>query len=117
MCAERPDVYQHLVEWEDNKWETSKQPIRTRCLGHVTGYQPIRDHYFLIRSNSNCCQVELQNLPSISSTGFTSGVELMVPMDSVSDPPTASVESGVPGIPSPPESDPLFRQKGIRILV
>eukprot|EP00116_Pleurobrachia_bachei_P010405 sb/3470667/ len=22
--------------------ETSKQPIRTRCLGHVTGYQPIR---------------------------------------------------------------------------
>eukprot|EP00116_Pleurobrachia_bachei_P000285 sb/3460547/ len=23
----------------------SKQPIRTRCLGHVTGYQPIRDQY------------------------------------------------------------------------
>eukprot|EP00116_Pleurobrachia_bachei_P002896 sb/3463158/ len=30
--------------------ETSKQPIRTRYLGHVIGYQPIRDHYFLIRS-------------------------------------------------------------------
>eukprot|EP00116_Pleurobrachia_bachei_P015765 sb/3476027/ len=30
--------------------ETSKQPIRTRYLGHVTGYQPIRDQYFLIRS-------------------------------------------------------------------
>eukprot|EP00116_Pleurobrachia_bachei_P016258 sb/3476520/ len=29
--------------------ETSKQPIRTRYLGHVTGYQPIRDRYFLIR--------------------------------------------------------------------
>eukprot|EP00116_Pleurobrachia_bachei_P001262 sb/3461524/ len=29
---------------------TSKQPIRTRYLGHVTGYQPIRDQYFLIRS-------------------------------------------------------------------
>eukprot|EP00116_Pleurobrachia_bachei_P001577 sb/3461839/ len=29
------------------KWETSKQPIRTRYLGHVTGYQPIRDQYFL----------------------------------------------------------------------
>eukprot|EP00116_Pleurobrachia_bachei_P003357 sb/3463619/ len=28
----------------------SKQPIRTRCLGHVTGYQPFRDQYFLIRS-------------------------------------------------------------------
>eukprot|EP00116_Pleurobrachia_bachei_P018171 sb/3478433/ len=27
-----------------------KQPIRTRYLGHVTSYQPIRDQYFLIRS-------------------------------------------------------------------
>ena len=25
-----------------------KQPIRTRYLGHVTGYQPIRDQYFLM---------------------------------------------------------------------
>eukprot|EP00116_Pleurobrachia_bachei_P000749 sb/3461011/ len=30
--------------------KTSKQPIRTRYLGHVTGYYPIRDQYFLIRS-------------------------------------------------------------------
>eukprot|EP00116_Pleurobrachia_bachei_P012590 sb/3472852/ len=30
--------------------ETSKQPIRTRYLGHETGYQPIRDQYFLSRS-------------------------------------------------------------------
>eukprot|EP00116_Pleurobrachia_bachei_P005240 sb/3465502/ len=30
--------------------ETSKQLIRTRYLGHVTGYPPIRDQYFLIRS-------------------------------------------------------------------
>eukprot|EP00116_Pleurobrachia_bachei_P019081 sb/3479343/ len=30
--------------------ETSKQPIRARYLGHVTGYHPIRDQYFLIRS-------------------------------------------------------------------
>ena len=30
--------------------EFCKQPIRTRYLGHVTGYQPIRDQYFLIRS-------------------------------------------------------------------
>ena len=28
----------------------SKQPIRTRYLGHVTDYQPIRDQYSLIRS-------------------------------------------------------------------
>eukprot|EP00116_Pleurobrachia_bachei_P016505 sb/3476767/ len=26
------------------------RPIRTRYLGHVTGYQPIRDQHFLIRS-------------------------------------------------------------------
>eukprot|EP00116_Pleurobrachia_bachei_P015694 sb/3475956/ len=26
------------------------KPIRTHYLGHVTGYQPIRDQYFLIRS-------------------------------------------------------------------
>eukprot|EP00116_Pleurobrachia_bachei_P005154 sb/3465416/ len=30
--------------------ERSKQPIRTRYLGHVTGYQPIRCQCFLIRS-------------------------------------------------------------------
>ena len=30
--------------------EPSKQPIRARYLGHVTGYQPIRDQYFLVRS-------------------------------------------------------------------
>eukprot|EP00116_Pleurobrachia_bachei_P004980 sb/3465242/ len=30
--------------------DTSKQPIGTRYLGHVTGYQPIREQYFLIRS-------------------------------------------------------------------
>ena len=29
---------------------SSKKPIRTRYLGQVTGYQPIRDQYFLIRS-------------------------------------------------------------------
>eukprot|EP00116_Pleurobrachia_bachei_P000647 sb/3460909/ len=32
------------------KNEPSKQPIRTLYLGHVTGFQPIRDQYFLIRS-------------------------------------------------------------------
>eukprot|EP00116_Pleurobrachia_bachei_P017011 sb/3477273/ len=29
--------------------ETSKQPIRSRYIGHVIGYQPIRDQHFLIR--------------------------------------------------------------------
>eukprot|EP00116_Pleurobrachia_bachei_P003253 sb/3463515/ len=37
--------------------DTSKQPIRTRylALGHVTGYQPIRDQYFFIRSVPDNC--------------------------------------------------------------
>eukprot|EP00116_Pleurobrachia_bachei_P008365 sb/3468627/ len=30
--------------------DTSKQPISSRYLGHVTGYQPITDQYFLIWS-------------------------------------------------------------------
>ena len=32
------------------KPDVSKQPIRARYLGHLTGYQPIRDQYFLIWS-------------------------------------------------------------------
>eukprot|EP00116_Pleurobrachia_bachei_P013163 sb/3473425/ len=39
----RMRVVTRIVHWQ-------KQPIRTRYLGHVTGYQPIRDQYFLIRS-------------------------------------------------------------------
>ena len=35
-------------------WPVSEQPIKTRCLDHVTGYQPIRDQYFLIRSVPSC---------------------------------------------------------------
>eukprot|EP00116_Pleurobrachia_bachei_P006988 sb/3467250/ len=35
---------------EQEPTDSSKQPIRTRNLGHVTGYQPIRDQYFLIQS-------------------------------------------------------------------
>ena len=31
----------------------SKQPIRTRYLGHVTGFQPIRDQHLLVRSVPN----------------------------------------------------------------
>ena len=30
--------------------EKLQQPIRTRYLRHVTGYQPVRDQYFLVRS-------------------------------------------------------------------
>ena len=30
--------------------EPSKHPIRTRYLGHVIGYQPIRDQYFPVGS-------------------------------------------------------------------
>ena len=34
--------------------EPAKQPIRARYLGHVTGYQPITDQQFLIRSVPAC---------------------------------------------------------------
>eukprot|EP00116_Pleurobrachia_bachei_P000234 sb/3460496/ len=33
----------------EHEMETSEQPIRTCYLGHVTGYQPIRGKYLLIR--------------------------------------------------------------------
>eukprot|EP00116_Pleurobrachia_bachei_P015446 sb/3475708/ len=39
-----------IVEGHQEPTDTSKQPIRTRHLGHVTGCQLIRDQYFLIRS-------------------------------------------------------------------
>eukprot|EP00116_Pleurobrachia_bachei_P009510 sb/3469772/ len=40
----------NTLQQEPTEIKTSKQPIRTPYLGHVTGYQPIRDQYFLIRS-------------------------------------------------------------------
>eukprot|EP00116_Pleurobrachia_bachei_P006886 sb/3467148/ len=39
-----------ILNYSQEPTETSKQPIKTQCLGHVTGYQPIRGQYFLIRS-------------------------------------------------------------------
>eukprot|EP00116_Pleurobrachia_bachei_P015944 sb/3476206/ len=39
-----------FLEQYQEPTETSKRPIRTRYLGHLTSYQPIRDQYFLIRS-------------------------------------------------------------------
>eukprot|EP00116_Pleurobrachia_bachei_P009009 sb/3469271/ len=45
-----PRALTEKVSWEwclDYKTGTSKQPIRIRYLCHVTGYQPIRDQYFL----------------------------------------------------------------------
>eukprot|EP00116_Pleurobrachia_bachei_P000137 sb/3460399/ len=42
--------------------ETSKQPIRTRCLGHVTGYQPIRDQFFPV---SECITNSHEKSPSM----------------------------------------------------
>eukprot|EP00116_Pleurobrachia_bachei_P013296 sb/3473558/ len=40
----------HITTYNQEPTETCKQRIRTHYLGHVTGYQPIRDQYFLIRS-------------------------------------------------------------------
>ena len=36
--------------WAQQPTVPSKQPIRVCYLGHVTGNQPVRDQYFLIRS-------------------------------------------------------------------
>eukprot|EP00116_Pleurobrachia_bachei_P006184 sb/3466446/ len=44
------DLIPHLdpsIPSKQEPTETSRQPIRTRYLGHVTGYQPIRGQYFL----------------------------------------------------------------------
>ena len=35
-----------VVAEDMKKLQVGTQPIRTRYLGHVTGYQPIRDRYF-----------------------------------------------------------------------
>ena len=37
--------------------ELSKHPIRSRYLDHVTGHQPIREQYFMIRSVPNTHQI------------------------------------------------------------
>eukprot|EP00116_Pleurobrachia_bachei_P006883 sb/3467145/ len=37
--------------------ETSKQPIRTRQLGHVTGYQPIRDQSLVFPDSVGSCLI------------------------------------------------------------
>eukprot|EP00116_Pleurobrachia_bachei_P002445 sb/3462707/ len=63
LCSLTPSIifrYPAIMEPSD----TSKQPIRTRYLGHVTGYQPTRDQYFLIRS------VPAEFLQSSSSSSF-----------------------------------------------
>ena len=44
----REEILENGLEEETTGF--SKQRIRTRYLGHVTGYQPIREQYFLIRS-------------------------------------------------------------------
>ena len=40
----------YAVNFKQEPTDTSKQPIGNRYLSHVTGYQPIRDQYFLVRS-------------------------------------------------------------------
>eukprot|EP00116_Pleurobrachia_bachei_P018827 sb/3479089/ len=42
--------------YREREREGGKQPIRTRYLGHVTGYQPIRDQYF--RDNLICLDLK-----------------------------------------------------------
>eukprot|EP00116_Pleurobrachia_bachei_P006928 sb/3467190/ len=57
-------------------WLCSEQPIRSRYLGHVTIYQPIRDQYFLMyvvdsaEQKHQCGTVQL-NLDDVSAEGQT----------------------------------------------
>eukprot|EP00116_Pleurobrachia_bachei_P004131 sb/3464393/ len=39
------NFYRASIPLRQEPTDTSKQPIRTRYLGHVTGYQPIRDEF------------------------------------------------------------------------
>ena len=48
--ARDKDTFIFQITLVQEPTEFRKQPIRTRYLGHVTGYQPIRDQYFLIWS-------------------------------------------------------------------
>eukprot|EP00116_Pleurobrachia_bachei_P015131 sb/3475393/ len=58
--------------------ETSKQRIRTSYLGHVTGYQPIRDQYFLIRSVS-AMQHEMNTWHVLNNTRAMSHTRSEIP--------------------------------------
>eukprot|EP00116_Pleurobrachia_bachei_P014582 sb/3474844/ len=53
------DVYKQIQVIRDKeikyKRDTSKQPIRTRYLGHVTGYYPIRDHNLSLSVSLSLC--------------------------------------------------------------
>eukprot|EP00116_Pleurobrachia_bachei_P005983 sb/3466245/ len=51
---------------------TGKQPIRTHCLGHVTGYQPIRDQFISCGSSRAVRAVSSKSLYKISEPTDTS---------------------------------------------
>ena len=48
----------------------SKQPIRTRYLGHVTGYQPIGEQYFLVRFIPDVLQCLIYLCPLVVTCTF-----------------------------------------------
>ena len=50
-CSDPPNTSQSLhLEGEFVSKIILSKPIKNRYFGHVTGYQPISDQYFLIRS-------------------------------------------------------------------
>eukprot|EP00116_Pleurobrachia_bachei_P015531 sb/3475793/ len=52
-----------------------EKPIRTHYSGHVTGYQPIRDQYFLTRSDPRNLPSEYPPIRKEGSQGRVDGVE------------------------------------------
>ena len=52
---------------------TSKQQFRTCYLGHVTGYQPIRDQHFLVRSGLKVHNTRVHETMSLKIRGESLG--------------------------------------------
>eukprot|EP00116_Pleurobrachia_bachei_P013906 sb/3474168/ len=66
---ERKRTGKWVIPYHQEPTETSKQPIRTRYLDHVTGYQPISDQYFLVSvgsclPSSSACTISVSTLSS-----------------------------------------------------
>eukprot|EP00116_Pleurobrachia_bachei_P002893 sb/3463155/ len=55
-------LHLHSIVTGQKPTEASKQQITTRYLGHVTGYRPVKDRYFLIRSGQKPTEASKQQI-------------------------------------------------------